>query len=234
MKKLKEFLSASKTNVAIFAVTAGLALSATIGGASAAISYIVETYSTEIEMYDIGVSLIENDVQVSYRDYNTRGDEWNEHTGILLENMIPKGEKVQFDYKYPEILQVYNSGHIDEYVRVTIYRYWTDESGTKQNVNPNLIDLHFLTDIGNGWTMDTSSLTNERVVLYYQSPLAVGDYTPPFADTLSIDEYVKEHPEEYDGMKFVLRVDVDAVQTHNAEDAIKSAWGVDMNAFGIQ
>ena len=30
---------------------------------------------------------------------------------------------------------------------------------------------------------------------------------------------------EYDGASFVLEATVDAVQTHNAEDAIKSAWG---------
>mgnify|MGYP000037232964 CR=1 FL=1 len=34
---------------------------------------------------------------------------------------------------------------------------------------------------------------------------------------------------EYDGALFVLEATVDAVQTHNAKDAIKSAWGVDVN-----
>ena len=34
---------------------------------------------------------------------------------------------------------------------------------------------------------------------------------------------------EYDGAQFVLEATVDAVQTHNAKDAIKSAWGVDVN-----
>ena len=33
---------------------------------------------------------------------------------------------------------------------------------------------------------------------------------------------------DYDGVEFVLEIDVDAVQTHNAEDAVKSAWGVDV------
>ena len=34
---------------------------------------------------------------------------------------------------------------------------------------------------------------------------------------------------KYNGYMFVLEAEVDAVQTHNAEDAIKSAWGVDVN-----
>ena len=46
---------------------------------------------------------------------------------------------------------------------------------------------------------------------------------------------MREHQDEngntvtefiYNGQVFVLEVDADAVQTHNAEAAIKSAWGV--------
>ena len=32
---------------------------------------------------------------------------------------------------------------------------------------------------------------------------------------------------KYDGVQFFVDVDVDAVQTHNAKDAIMSSWGVD-------
>ena len=33
---------------------------------------------------------------------------------------------------------------------------------------------------------------------------------------------------DFDRVRFVLEAEVDAVQTHNAQDAIKSAWGVDV------
>ena len=33
---------------------------------------------------------------------------------------------------------------------------------------------------------------------------------------------------EYDGYQFTIDAEVDAVQTHNAQDAFKSAWGVDV------
>ena len=33
----------------------------------------------------------------------------------------------------------------------------------------------------------------------------------------------------YDGYSFQVEAEVDAVQTHNAQDAIKSAWGVDVD-----
>ena len=34
---------------------------------------------------------------------------------------------------------------------------------------------------------------------------------------------------KYNGYTFHIDAEVDAVQTHNAKDAIKSAWGVDIN-----
>ena len=30
---------------------------------------------------------------------------------------------------------------------------------------------------------------------------------------------------EYDGLRFVIEAEVDAVQTHNGADAMRSAWG---------
>ena len=37
---------------------------------------------------------------------------------------------------------------------------------------------------------------------------------------------------DYDGATFVVEAEVDAVQTHNAQSAIKSAWGVDVEVAG--
>ena len=38
---------------------------------------------------------------------------------------------------------------------------------------------------------------------------------------------------EYDGYSFQVSAEVDAVQTHNAADAVKSAWGVDISKLGL-
>jgi hypothetical protein len=37
---------------------------------------------------------------------------------------------------------------------------------------------------------------------------------------------------DYDGWQFCIEAAVDAVQDHNAEDAIKSAWGRDVTISG--
>ena len=147
--------------------------------------------------------------------------------------------------RYKERLGVTNSGSIDSYVRVILYKSWTDPKGNKDtSLSPKLIDLNLLT--GNGWVADENASTDERTVLYYTGILPAGESTPDFADTLKIDNSVADRVTEtvsqdadgnktittvyeYDGYRFNLEAEVDAVQTHNARDAIKSAWGVEVN-----
>ncbi len=74
--------------------------------------------------------------------------------------------------------------------------------------------------------------------------LKSGETTPLFADGIAIDGSIASKVRgtittneggwttvttvyEYDGVTFMLEAEVDAVQTHNAERAMKSAWGVD-------
>lgn len=106
----------------------------------------------------------------------------------------------------------------------------------------------------NGWYVDKKASTPERTVLYYAKvlqPVKDSDSdstTLPFVSQLSVNPILqtkvvknvtteiidgKEYQNisykyEYDGYKFNVEAEVDAVQTHNAADAIKSAWGVDV------
>ena len=118
------------------------------------------------------------------------------------------------------------------------------ETGDKlSKLDPSKIQIDFTND---GWTEDESAKTTERNVFYYNSILKKGQTSPDFADKISIagdiativDQTSQTDDNglttitttyEYDGALFVLEVTVDAVQTHNAKDAIKSAWGVDVN-----
>ena len=43
------------------------------------------------------------------------------------------------------------------------------------------------------------------------------------------DEKTIKYQYTYNGYTFTLDAEVDAVQTHNAKDAIKSAWGIDVS-----
>ena len=206
------------------------------------------------------MTLLENGEVAGYRDYTHADNVWNEASGELL--ALPEGEEWQIGRTYPEALSVRNSGSIDEYVRVKIYKYWVDEAGNKlPHLSPSMIDLHLT---GGRWLVDDRATTanmgqgdprdGETIVLYYDSPLpAAGEgmyyETEPFADTVAIKSDVATKVTEerttdadgwttvrtaydYDGATFVVEAEVDAVQTHNAQSAIKSAWGVDVEVAG--
>ena len=246
--------------LAVIAIAALIA--STVGGARAALTIKSDEYETQFEMYHIGITLNENGKPLAWRNY--RDEAWYVDTptykngrATLLGNMqTMDGEPAEdFAYgtMYKEELSVTNSGAIDEYVRVTVRKYWQDESGEEMTKNtdldPSMIDLH-LTE-GSGWIEDTTLNDPERTVLYYTKPLKIGEVSPLFADTLTVSGDVKKHVTQttetkddgtvvvkntytYDGVTFCIDVEADGVQTHNAEDAISSAWGraVDIDESG--
>lgn len=253
MEKKKKKKSSGDFRVTGFLLGAAavLLLGSAVGSSQAALTYYSENYTTQFEVDSIGVTLRENGEDVSWRNYNEKNDEWSTNRNIvagtvedlwgpLLGHMLDteNGEKLQPGKAYEERLSVYNSGAIDEYVRVSINRYWLDGERKDTSVSPELIDLNLT---GNGWVKDEKASTAERTVLYYTRILPAGEQSTDLSDTLTIDREVAEHVTvtekgdnvietvyEYDGLNFVLEAEVDAVQTHNAVDAIKSAWGVDV------
>lgn len=240
--KIKKFITSPAGTMGAFALAVGLLASSSVGGARAALTYYSGTYTSRVQMYDIGVTLLENDKEISWRNYDSRKDNgsWLEEKGVLLENMVPEGEKFKIGVWYPEELKVMNSGTINQYVRVSLYKYWLDENGEKvQTLTPDLIDLELQTD--NGWMIDEESSTDERTILYYNRVLETGETSPAFAGRLKIDQSVTAKVTQttektangskiittydYDGVQFCIEATVDAVQEHNVEDAVWSAWG---------
>ena len=230
------------TTAVLLSASAVLLIGSTVGSTRAALTYYSENYGAEVTVSNIGVSLLENGETVSRRDYDSNG-EWNETSGALLADL--QEETIVPGKKYDEALAVSNSGSIDSYVRVILNKSWTDSEGsTDPNLSPELIDLNLLTD--NGWIIDEDASTAERTILYYTNILPAGETTPALSDTVRIDPAVADKVTEevttdengyktitftyaYDGYTFELEAEVNAVQTHNAQDAIKSAWGVDVD-----
>lgn len=241
MMKKKKFPFRVTTAV-LLSASAVLLIGSTVGSTRAALTYYSENYGAEVMVSNIGVSLLENGETVSRRDYDSNG-EWNETSGALLADL--QEETIVPGKEYDEALAVSNSGSIDSYVRVILNKSWTDSEGsTDPNLSPELIDLNLLTD--NGWIIDEDASTAERTILYYTNILPAGDTTPALSDTVRIDPAVADKVTEevttdengyktitftyaYDGYTFELEAEVNAVQTHNAQDAIKSAWGVDVD-----
>ena len=238
MKKKKK--SFPKKPALILTAAALLLVGSTVGSTRAALTYYSENYSAQMNMQSIGVSLLENDKVVSSRDYVSNNEWKGTSEGTLLTNLLGKDETFTPGKKYNEAISVKNSGTIDTFVRVIITKSWQDEEGKKNTeLSPDLIELNFLTD--NGWQIAKTQSTRERTVLYYTKAVAAGDTTPALSDTLRIDPKIATEVEKtvkdktitytykYNGYTFHIDAEVDAVQTHNAKDAIKSAWGVDVN-----
>lgn len=238
MKKRKK--SFPKITVLLLAASAVLLVGSGVGSARAALTYYSENYSAQMNMQSIGVSLLENDKVVSSRDYVSNNEWKGTSEGTLLTNLLGKDETFTPGKKYNEAISVKNSGTIDTFVRVIITKSWQDEKGNKNtNLSPDLIELNFLTD--NGWQVADAQSTRERTVLYYTKALKAGKPTPALSDTLRINPSIASdvtkvpkgktitYTYKYNGYTFHIDAEVDAVQTHNAKDAIKSAWGVDVN-----
>ncbi len=228
MKKFKKIVSSPITTAVAFVLAAGLLLFSSIGGARAALTYFSEDYETNIQLHEIGITLLENGQPVE-------GEE------TLLKHLLEEDEVLKLGKAYPEELHVYNSGVINEYIRVNIHKYWLDENDEKiPELSPGLIDLH-LVNLGTDWLLDENASTEERTVLYYNKLLNSETGTVPFADYLTIKggvvSKVKETRQtsgiyttitttyEYDGARFCIEIKADGVQEHNAQDAIWSSWG---------
>ncbi len=211
----------------LFTLAILLLIGSAVGSSQAALSYYSENYAARIQTSNIGVSLTENGKETG---------------GSLLIHMISEetGEKVCPGKVYEERLGVSNTGSVDSYVRVILYQYWEDKDGNKRMDIPS--DLVSLNLTGGKWIEDLTVSTEERKVLYYTEILKPGERTPDLSDLLSIDpkilSYVTKKTKvengytiftttyDYDGLRFVLEAETDAVQTHSGADAAQSAWGV--------
>ena len=275
MTTFRKILRSPVTSIALFAVAAVMLLTSVIGGARAALTIESDFYTAQVEMYEIGVTLNENGQPVSSRDFDVENNAsdteayWKKTQGALCEKLYDPAERdlaeadrtpvttenFKLGTKYDEAISVTNSGLIDEYVRVSVHKYWAREEDGElvkhPELDPKFIELNFVT--GQGWTIDEAASTDEMTVLYYNSIFPSGQTSSPLTDTLMINEKVMTVDKRvepttwtedgvtytnykitytYDGAVFVIDEEVDAVQTHNAEDAIRSAWGRDVTISG--
>ena len=239
MKKKKKAFP--KKTALLLGAAALLLLGSTVGSTRAALTYYSENDVAGVEMSSIGITLLENDEIVAARDYDKNGAWKVTEDGTLLgaltdENIVPGKH-------YEERLTVKNSGNIDSYVRVIVTKRWIDKEGgevPKTTLDPQLIDLHVL----DGWTEDQTAATPERSIWYQNSVLKAGE-SADFSDYLRISPEIRDkmtvtkeqnngvstytYSYDYDGYSFRVSVAVEAVQTHNGADAVKSAWGVNIS-----
>ena len=226
MKKRSWFRTPVVTGLA-FAAAIGLLAFSGIGIARAVPAIRTDNEYTSIAHDSIGVALLENGTAPS--------------GGALLGSILSQtNNKLVLNYAYNEPLSVRNTGVINEYVRVTVRKYWVGADGKETDLSPELIhvglgnaDIYDASFTGaNGWIKDAGASTSERVVLYYSQVLpGSGGVTGLFADSVRIDNKVATavaseksadgktttNTYKYNGVQFCLEATVDAVQEHNAQ-----------------
>ena len=209
----------------------------------AALTVRSDYIEAEAGMQRIAINLVENGSVVSDK-------------GTLTLNK-PESEDFKYGKKYDEELAVsVPSTSIDQYVRVIVTKYWKVDPGKTGKLfqaSPESIHLYFpegnsgWVSVGNGGQTTTTSgeyayntPSKETTILYYKGIVGSGETTPPFCSAIQADGELKlvETREEdgqtvyiFDGMEFVIEVEAQGVQTHNAKDAITSAWGSEAAAI---
>ena len=215
----------SKRTVALFAAAILLLSSGGFMGVKAVPNVQGNNYDAALELDEISVQLLEN------------GDPVGEN-GLLadLTNVKP-------GMTYPENISVKNTGTAPEFVRLVVRKYWTEGGKTVKDtkLTPALIELGMLDE----WTENESERTDEMSV-YYCTNMLGGGATSQAIETVRVDgkvltdksnitvsestsggKTVYTYTYKYDGYAFNIEAEAQAVQTHNANDAIKSIWGVD-------
>jgi hypothetical protein len=205
-----------------------LAMSA-VGSTRAAFTSQSDYLSVKVETAKLSVAVLEGDAD----NAKEIGD-----GDVLLTNLLGKDETFQIGKTYEEEISAANNGSYDEYVRMIITKSWKDvdqDGNAKKDTSlaPSLIEL----EVSENWIEDKSAGTDEQAVYYYTKPLAPGEAVA-LVKSLRVAEDVTSVVSaadtkgtitttyDYDGKSFSIDAEVDAVQTHNAEDAIYGAWGV--------
>ena len=225
-----------KNPLTLFALAIVLIAGSSVGAASAAFVYTTEAQQVNFSTAQISVALEEANSDNNY----------NQVEKLSFENMQSDNDNggIKIGKKYDEKVRVTNNSNqttgYAEYVRVIVTKSWKNKEGVKDTtLSPELIKL----DIADGWYLDTTASTSEQSVYYLTSPLANGA-SKDFISAITLDNEIvtkgavttSETDDkgyttitttyEYNGQTFNVDLEVDAVQTHNAVDAIRGAWGV--------
>ncbi len=162
--------------------------------------------NTKLKAAQLGVSIVLNDDTTK---------EAASH--ITFDNALP-GANIKHD------LKVRNTKNEDVYVRVTMTKYWENENGEKLvDADAKLIQLM---SQWNDWIVvdDAANSNNEVMYFYYKKPLASQGISTSFLEQIICSNELSD--KAYSQYQIKVDVEVDAIQTIGAEDAILSEWGM--------
>ncbi len=229
-----------KNPLTILVVGLMILAASTAGATRAAFTYQTAAEKVNFSTANISVDILE-EVEGEYVSVS-------ENEGLVAAS-INEDDSIKPGKKYEEKLKVVNNSNEEtgysEYVRVVVRKSWFDES-KNTSLDPQLIEL----EVADGWYINPDETTAEQTVYYLTSPLACGN-EKDFLYSIKVKEeiatFVETKPVVKDGVEIAgsveniylydkenlyLQIQMDAVQTHNCEDAIYAAWGVKATCDG--
>ncbi|SDB34783.1 hypothetical protein SAMN02910298_01699 [Pseudobutyrivibrio sp. YE44] len=235
-----------KNPLVVLAAGLVIILASSVGATRAAVIYQDRAKQVNFETSKVSVDIFESSDESNLKSIS--------EDGVLEFPAI--GDTVKIGQKYDEYIDVVNDSKLyKEYVRVKVRKYWVkDVDGTLEkdtSLDPELIQL----DIDESkWFRNADEHTDEQDVYYLTAPLPSGKDNVDgevlnevrFINGLTIDDKVTRlvntedaYTEDgiaisgtiqnkyiYDNASFYVELEVDAVQSHNAEAAIYGAWGI--------
>ena len=264
----------SKRTLALFAAML-VALSGGLIGTQAKLSIFSDYYIADFELDHLQVHLIENGKDVCHGEnemtsvhrYDSGEARDQKYHGNLVEYLGYKNDthygdtpayelgtpgSIEPGRTYKEEISAKNGQDIDQYVRLTVKKYWVDPDGKKATyLDPALIKLTYNGKAYNSgdWQRNKKEHSAESETYYLTSMLKANNKSPLLFNELTIDNSivseenmtteVKENKEgnkitkiytysyDYDNYTFYIEASVQAIQTHNVNDAIDSLWGVE-------
>ena len=207
---MKKIMRSPVVTGLMFILAAALLVVGSIGSTQAALQVRSRNYYSAFDLDHIGVTLLENGTAVAFRNYgSTAASGFTEvQGGNLVLNSLGTDKDFKIGKQYPFEITAQNTGTIDQYLRVTIHKYWMQsvtasgakgwfhgENGSKiiDNIyKPEYIELGYKGGTKNynseNWIQDTSSSTAEREIYYYKGILKPGAATAPLFSNLSISK----------------------------------------------
>ncbi len=219
----------SKKTIALFVAAAILLAGGGITGTRAVLNIYSDDQLLGFRTSDQNVSIIENGTAVS---------------GELLAGF--KDKPITPGKKNAETIAAHNNSNVNQFVRIVVRKYWKNEKGEKvtdlkeEGGKYPELDMIRLDFAGGGWQKNDAETTPEREVYYYGSAVAPGRSTPDLVTGLTLDSSITQavnkttddagttttYTYKYDGWQLCIEAQAQSVQTHNADEAIKSIWGV--------
>ena len=267
---MKKKTKLSKRSIALLAAAVLFLAGGTVTGTRAALGVQSESYEAEFYMNHLQVHLMENGQDVCSGENTLDGE--SKVTGNLATTLGYSGEdklgNVEPGRVYKEEIAAKNGQDVDEFVRMTVRKYWvkTDEDGTirkaengdlvkETSLSPDLIHLTYgkydkSKDSFDQYNKDAwqrnDAETTEESATYYLTNVLPGDpeknVSALLFDRVMIDGKVAKagkvnetkdgnytvytYEYDYDGTAFFIEAEVQAIQTHSADKAIQSQWGV--------